>query len=257
MFAQDILATAVLTSLLILILILGVIITIFIANRRHVKQEINIAQMQLNYEKELRTVENEVQEQVLVNVARELHDNIGQMLTLMNIQIEQEKWGRPEMQQVMKPIEETLQSTIQEVRLLGRNLNSDLLEQNGLINTIDNEINRLKGLSQFTVHWNSDGVEPVMDKNKRVMAYRIFQEMINNMLKHARASNVYISLQGKGSFSLTVTDDGRGFDMNEAMNKSTSSGLKNIMKRASLAELNCEIDAAVGKGCTFTLKQIG
>lgn len=257
MFANDILITTILLSLLILLFIAGIVITISIANRRHVKQEINIAQMQLNYEKELRTVENEVQEQVLINVARELHDNIGQLLTLMNIQIEQEKWDKPEMQQVMKPIEETLQSTIQEVRLLGRNLNSDLLEQNGLIKTIDNEVNRLQGLSQFTVHWTNDGIEPVMDKNKRVMAYRIFQEMINNMLKHARAANVYISLQGKGSFSLTVKDDGRGFDMDEAINKSTSSGLKNMMKRASLAELNCNIDAAVGKGCTFTLKQIG
>lgn len=257
MFANDILITTILLSLLILLFIAGIVITIFIANRRHVKQEINIAQMQLNYEKELRTVENEVQEQVLINVARELHDNIGQMLTLMNIQIEQEKWGKPDMQQTLKPIEETLQSTIQEVRLLGRNLNSDLLEQNGLINTIDNEVNRLKGLNQFTVHWSSDGVEPVMDKNTRVMAYRIFQEMINNMLKHARASNVYIDLQGKEHFCLTVRDDGRGFDMHEAVNKSTSSGLKNILKRASLAELNCEIDAAVGKGCTFTLKQLG
>ncbi|MBS1690153.1 MAG: hypothetical protein JSS96_15590, partial [Bacteroidetes bacterium] len=192
-----------------------------------------------------------------INVARELHDNIGQLLTLMNIQIEQEKLDRPDIQQVMKPIEETLQGTIQEVRVLGRNLNSDLLEQNGLINTIENEVNRLKNLNQFTVHWSHDGVEPDMDKNKRVMAFRIFQEMINNMLKHARAANVYISLQGKEKFGLTVKDDGRGFDVHEAMNKNTSSGLKNIMKRAALANLDYEIDAAVGKGCIFTLKQIG
>jgi len=257
MFSDDILITTVLASLLILVLIGGIVITIFAANRRHVRQEINMAQMQLNYEKELRTVENEVQEQVLINVARELHDNIGQLLTLMNIQIEQEKLGRPDVQQIMKPIEETLQGTIQEVRVLGRNLNSDLLEQNGLINTIDNEVSRLKGLNQFEVHWNHDGIEPVLDKNRRVMAYRILQEMINNMLKHARAKNLYITLQGKERFSLTLEDDGRGFDMNEAMNKSTSSGLKNILKRASLAELDCSIDTAVGKGCTFTLKQIG
>ena len=91
MFANDIVLTVLVTTLLILLLIAGVIITMTLANRRHVQQEVKMAQMEADYEKELRIVENEVQEQVLSNVARELHDNIGQLLTLIRLQLEQEK----------------------------------------------------------------------------------------------------------------------------------------------------------------------
>ena len=79
MLHNDVVLTVLVSTLLILLLVAGVIITMILANRRHVQQEVKMAQMQVEYEKELRAVENEVQEQVLTNVARELHDNIGQL----------------------------------------------------------------------------------------------------------------------------------------------------------------------------------
>ena len=255
MLAGDIRFTVIVTTLLILLLIAVVVITIFVANRRHVQQEVKMAQMQLDYEKELRTTEQEVQEQVLTNVGMDLHDNIGQLLRLTHMQLDQQMIIEPEIQSVLKPMRDTLTHAIDEVRRVGRSLNSDLLDSNGLINTIRFEADRLQQLKKFKIHWENDEAEPQLTKDQQVIAFRNFQEMINNTLKHSGAANIYISLAGKDNFKLSVKDDGKGFDLDEMIRSSKGSGLKNMMKRAELAKLTCNISTSKNKGATFILEQ--
>lgn len=252
MFTNDIALTVIVTTLLILLLIAGVVITIFLANRRHVDQQVKMTQMELNYEKELRTVEHEVQEQVLTNVARELHDNIGQLLTLMRIQMENEKLDNPELAKTLEPVDATLTDAILQLRMLSRSLNSEMLEHGGLVNAVGQEVQRLQNFKNFQVHWHTDETEPKFNKSQRIMVFRIFQEILNNMMKHAQASNIYVRMEAKNRFLLVMTDDGKGFDVPEK-ESGTGSGLINIMKRAKLANLVLEIDTAPGKGSTFTL----
>src|SRR5690606_9873558 len=160
MFDNDIVLTVVVTTLLILLLIAGVIVTMVLANRRHVQQEVKMAQMQVEYEKELRTVENEVQEQTLTNVARELHDNIGQLLTLLRLRLEQEKLDDEQMTSKLAPIDSTLSDTIDQVRLLSHSLNTEYLEKQGLVYAIEKEVDRLSKLRRLQVYLSIDGPEP-------------------------------------------------------------------------------------------------
>lgn len=247
--------TVVVVTLLILLLISVVIITLFIANRRHVSQEMKMAQMQLDYEKELRTAEQEVQEQVLVNIGRELHDNIGQLLTLMNIQLEQQKVINPVTAATLRPISETLSTTVGEVRRISKSLNSDLLEINGLNSTIEHEVGRLQQVGKYTIQFKKDG-EPQLTKDQKIIVFRIFQEILNNIMKHSQAKNISIAISGGQNFTLIVKDDGKGFDVGAMMNSSKGSGLKNMVKRSELAKMKCNIDAAPGQGATFTLAQV-
>ena len=251
---NDLIYTVIFITLVILLLIAGVAITIFVANKNRITQEIKMAQMQINYEKEMRTVQNEVQEQVLGNVSRELHDNIGQLLTVMHIQLEQQKLKVPDMAAALAPMHDMLGKVTQEVRMLGRSLNSDLLEQNGLLNTIAADVARLKQLNHIDLHWLNDATEPELSKDQRLMAYRIFQELINNSLKHAHAMNMHITLTGKGSFMLVVQDDGEGFNVADMLHTGNGAGLRNIIKRAALANLKCSIVSEVSKGSIFTLQ---
>lgn len=253
MFSNDIAFTVIVTTLLILLLILGVIITIFLANRRHIQQEVKMAQLQVTYEQELRKAEQEVQEQVLANVARDLHDNIGQLLTYMNIQIEQGKIQMPEHTSLLAPISSTLGDTIQQVRLLSRSLNSDFLDSGGLIHGIGQEVFRLQQFNILAIDWQHDDVEPELNKDQRVMAFRIFQEILNNALKHSEAESIRISLHGTEPFTLEIADDGKGFDMDQVMQKAGGSGMRNMSKRAKLANLELNITTASGKGSSFTL----
>jgi signal transduction histidine kinase len=244
----------VITTLLILLLIAGVVITVFIANKRHVQQEVKIAQMQLDYTTELRLAEQEAQEHVLVNVARELHDNIGQLLTIMRMQVQQQMITNPETAPSLQSLDSTLDHTSEEVRRLGRSLNSDLLDGYGLINIMQQEVIRLQQLNKYTIHWDYDE-EPVLEKDQKVITFRIFQEILNNILKHAGGKNIYITLQGLSHFKMMVRDDGKGFDVDAKLRAGSGSGLKNMLKRAELAKLKCNINSVVDKGTTFTLEQ--
>ncbi|HEY9178050.1 MAG TPA: sensor histidine kinase [Flavipsychrobacter sp.] len=241
--------------MLILLLVAGVIIIMILANRRHVQQEVKIAQMQVEYEKELRIVENEVQEQVLTNVARELHDNIGQLLTLIRLQLEQEKLDNEEIAQKLAPVDNTLSDTIDQVRLLSHSLNTDYLETQGLNYAIEKEANRLSQLRRLKVHWTTDGIEPSFDKGKRIMIFRMLQEVLNNALKHATAKNIHITMRGGNSFMLEIKDDGRGFDKEQVLASGKGSGLHNLQKRAKLAGVSLNITAATGKGSIFTFSE--
>lgn len=255
MLDNDIVLTIAVSTMLILLLVAGVIITMILANRRHVQQEVKMVQMQVEYEKELRVVENEVQEQVLTNVARELHDNIGQLLTLIRLQLEQEKLDNEDMTLKLAPVDNTLNDTIDQVRLLSHSLNTDYLETQGLNYAIEKEVDRLSKLRKLKVHWNTDGIEPSFDKGKRIMIFRMLQEVLNNALKHATAKNIYITMRGGNGFMLEVKDDGRGFDKEQVLAAGKGSGLNNLRKRAKLAGVSLNITAATGKGSIFTFSE--
>lgn len=255
MLHNDIVLTVLVSTLLILLLVAGVIITMILANRRHVQQEVKMAQMQVEYEKELRMVENEVQEQVLTNVARELHDNIGQLLTLIRLQLEQEKLDNEDIAQKLTPVDSTLTETIDQVRMLSHSLNTDYLESQGLNYAIEKEVDRLSKLRKLKVHWDTNGIEPAFDKGKRIMIFRMLQEVLNNALKHATAKNIYITMRAGEGFTLEIKDDGRGFDKEMVMSSGKGSGLNNLQKRAKLAEVSLHITSATGKGSIFTFSE--
>lgn len=251
MLSSDIRFTVIITTLLILLLIAVVIITIFVSNRRNAQQEVKMAQMQVDHEKGLRTTEQEVQ----VNIAMDLHDNIGQLLRVTQMQLDQQLTTNPEKLSALKPIRDSLTQAIDEVRRIGRSLNTDLLDKKGLINAIEQESERLRQLNKYTIHWENDEIEPRLNKDEKMIAFRIFQEMVNNILKHSDASNIYINLHGNGPFCLAVGDDGKGFDVDEMMRSPKGAGLKNMAKRAGLTKMVFNIDTSIGKGTTFTLKQ--
>jgi two-component system NarL family sensor kinase len=250
---SEVKAAIIVSTLMFLLLIAGVIITLFIANRRNERQELRMVHMQVNYEKELRKVQFEVQEQVLVNVGRELHDNIGQLLTVMNMQLEQHKYLNPESSVLIPQIGNTLSDTITEVRRLGKTLNSDLFETLGLIEAVEQEVVRLRLLKKYEVEWEYD-MEPQLTKDQKVIVFRIFQELLNNTMKHAGGKSLQVSLSGNNGFELVVTDDGKGFDLAATMQSAKGSGLRNMTKRAELAKLTCKINSVIGKGTTFTLQ---
>jgi len=140
------------------------------------------------------------------------------------------------------------------VRNLCKSLNSELMDGYGLINILQQEVIRLQQLKKYTIHWEYD-VEPVLNKDQKVIAFRIFQEILNNIMKHAGGKYIYINLYGKNGFKMVVRDDGKGFDLDEKLKSGGGSGLKNMLKRAELANLKCHINPVINKGTTFTLEQ--
>ena len=253
MFSQTTDLTVVFATLALMLLFCVVIIIVFVANRRHVSQQVKIARMEADYEKELRIAEHEVQERVMANVARELHDNLGQRLTVLKMHVERHKIIHKDIREEIEPITADIDTTISELRQISRSLNSDFLDKGGMITAMHDEIERIRKLNTYTIHWTADE-EPKLEKDQRVMMFRIFQETLNNILKHARGKNIYITLQGGSQFMLEVRDDGIGFDVATKMTTGNGAGLNNMIKRAAIANIEGTIESEEGKGtiCRFT-----
>lgn len=241
-------------TLLILLLIAGIVITFFMANRQRVEQEVTLAETKLNFEKEIRAMESEVSEGLMAQFANELHDNVGQLLTAMHIEIENQKFDFPENDKKFESLESYLAEVTQQLRLLGKTMNTDFIGDSGLLTAIQVEVERLNSLRRFQVEFQVDGENSDLEKEQELIVFRIFQEITQNALKHAEAKKLIVKLTWN-DFQLEIVDDGKGFDYEEITKSKKASGLRNIVKRSNLAKLDCEILSKIGGGTTIMLRK--
>lgn len=254
---QSILLPLACTTLLVLLLVAGIVMTFVISAQRRYKHETELANTKLHFERELRQVETEVSEQVMGQFAHELHDNIGQLLTATRIQVENQKLDHPELATGFKPIEIYLDEVLQQLRILSRTMNHDYIGHIGLLSAMQMEADRLRSLKRFSVHWAPMSGTSNLDKNQELMVFRIFQEVVQNALRHSSAANLYISIDNRGDgFTLEVRDDGKGCDMDQVLLSNKASGLRNMMKRAALARMECHIESSPGKGCIVRIQKV-
>ncbi len=255
MLDKDIVFAIAIITLLILLLIAIIFIVFIISGRKSVEQRTELMETKLAFEKELRQVEVEVSEQVMGQFAQELHDNIGQLLTAMHIQIENQKIDHPALIKEFAPLEIYLDEVRQQLRLLSRTLNNDYLGHIGLWAAIQMEVERLDALKRCKAHLSLPESSSSLNKNQELMVFRIIQELTQNILRHAGAQNVWITIQNEqAQFVLSVKDDGKGFDVADTLASSKASGIRNIIKRAKLAGLDCAIQSVIGQGTLHTLK---
>jgi len=253
----EIIIAVITATLLILLLIIILIIVFFVSGKQRMKQEMLLTETKLSFERELRQVETEVSEHVMGQFAHELHDNIGQLLTAMHIQVENQKLDHPELQEGFKPLEIYLAEVSQQLRMLSRTMNTDYIGHIGLFGAMQTEVERLSALKRYRLHWPAVQGKSNLDKNQELMVFRIFQEITQNALRHSAAKNLYIEIKNaEDTFELIVKDDGKGFVREEVLGSQKASGLRNIIKRAMLAGLECEIRSSPENGCLFKIKKV-
>ncbi len=227
-------------SFVILLLVMGIIITFFLSGRQRSRQQIVLAENKLAFERELRQVDTEVRENMMSHFAQELHDNIGQLLTALHFQVENQKLDFPELAAGFTSTESYISEIRQQLRILSRTLNNDFLVNIGLSAAIQLEVDRLKSLKRFNVSCSLPDGSSNLEKNQELMVFRIFQEIAQNIMRHSLAQNMWVEvINSNNGFSLSVKDDGRGFDKDVILQSPKASGLRNIINRAKLAGLQC------------------
>ena len=199
------------------------------------------------FEKELAQSQIEIQEQTLKNIAWELHDNIGQLLSVANMQL---AMIIPTSDEAIKPhLEETkttIASSVQELRALSRNLNNEVVLNNGLVKSMENELERFDRLKFLNTHFSIKGTPQLLKSDVEIILFRIFQEFISNVMKHSRAKNLFVTLSFEEKYlSIESKDDGVGFDVAQ---KSESSGLQNMKSRATLIKASYELSSEIDQG---------
>ncbi len=215
-----------------------------------------IYQKDIDFQKNLNTTIIETQEQVLNNISHDLHDDVGQQITFINFFLENAKMDTPELKDILDPISNSVRNLSESVRRISHSLNNQVLLQEDLYKSIKTEINRLQAYNRIEINYNEEfNEDKTFGTNEKIVIYRIFQEIINNSLKHSKASIINIEIKNSNSFQLIITDNGKGFDYKTVKEKNKGLGLKNIIERAQLISFSIDIESGLGSGTKITLSQ--
>jgi len=204
------------------------------------------------YQRELSDSQIEIQEQTLKNIAWELHDNVGQLLSVANIQLNVLMNAVPvSFHDQINETKGIVQETVQEIRTLSKVLNNDVVLKNGLLASLQVELDRFKRLGYLDASLKITGdVIPIYSASE-IIIFRIIQEFLSNVLKHARASKLFVLLDYKeNTLDISAIDDGVGFD---ASIKTDSSGMETMSSRAALINADFSIVSEIGKGTQLFL----
>lgn len=201
----------------------------------------------------------QLQEKERKAVAAELHDSVGQSLTAMRINLDFAENslppGRKELKSRIRQTSKLVADTMEEIRSIGQKLRPTMLDDLGLIPTLRWFTKDFSHQLSIPVHFRSQGNTKRLTPDLKITVYRIIQEGLNNIAKHSKATEAWVTLWVKDRVcSLEIKDDGIGIDAEKVL-KSTDTrrgfGVFNIRERASLLGGKLEIQSDKGKGTTL------
>ena len=254
--SKEIISLITLTSIIFLIAPLFLIRYILLYNKKKRKHTEEKVLMQEAYETELLKTQIEVQEQTLKTVAYDLHDNIGQLLSLTAVTLSTINVNDHEVvAEKIRFIEDLTQRSIREVKALSKLLHSEELIKMGLIEAIDFELSWLKRSDRFVIVFNApERLTPMSKNNQETIVFRLFQEIINNIIQHAKATEIIITLEEiVNELHLIISDNGVGFNVDEIAGVKMGMGLSNIKKRTHLLNGVANISSIPGKGSVIKI----
>jgi PAS domain S-box-containing protein len=192
------------------------------------------------------------QERERFELGQELHDNINQILATSKLYLDvaiEEKEPRMEL---LAKSRKNISVAIEEIRKLSKDLIAPSLNDLGLTQSIKELIRSIQSVGKMKIRLNVSGLdEAELLPEQKINIYRIIQEQLNNILKHAQAGEVVIELNKvKEQVRLRLADDGKGFDPRM---RRKGVGISNIISRAELYNGKVEIESAPGKGCQLVV----
>ncbi len=185
-------------------------------------------------------------------IGRELHDNVNQLLGASKLYLELAKRGNGDTKMHLSRSGEYTLSAIEAIRKLTRGLTSDTIRILGLRQAVEKAVSDTMEASPVKIFLNMKHFAELNMSNKfKLNVFRIVQEQLNNILKHAKASEVRIVLvQDKKSIGLTITDNGIGF---QPAQKSNGIGIANIKNRAAAYNGKADFVSEPGLGCALNI----
>jgi PAS domain S-box-containing protein len=203
-------------------------------------------------ERQISDASEEAREIVKSDIGKELHDNVNQLLGASQQYLDLATKVGDENEMLLRRSSEYTQTAIEAIRKLTHGLNTDIITELGLRDAIDNIIRDTMEINPVKIICIVKGFRENKINNKfKVNLFRIIQEQLNNIIKHARATNVNINLvQSKESIILGISDNGIGFD---TIKKQEGIGMANIKSRAGSFNGSAEFLSKPEDGCILNL----
>lgn len=227
-----------------------------ITERKRAEEDLNESYQQI---RRLTAYLQKVREDERAHIAREIHDELGQQLTVMKMDI---SWMKKKLKNgdiaalsaKMDDLQGILDGTVSSVRRIATDLRPSLLDDIGLIAAIEWEVDRFTKRTGIKVNLTKPDSSVAMPDESVIGLFRILQESLTNIIRHASASQVDIHLKNqRNEFILYIEDDGKGFDMNTVAGKKTL-GLLGMKERCSMMQGIFSINSQPLKGTKLEVR---
>lgn len=228
---------------ILMIFIVFLILFLIESQRRKRRYYLQQLDRERAYQRELIQSQVEIQEQTLQQIAQEIHDNINQSLSLAKLNLNTVDLQQPEKAtDKIESSRDLVAKAIQDLRDLSRSLNADSALSIGLVRAIERELTLMEKSNLYTTKLSMRGQQPHIDPRKELILFRVFQEALNNIIKHAKATEIRVEIDySDQQMRLRIADNGAGFQTEAA---SEGIGLHNIRNRAALIGAKLEMDSS-------------
>jgi signal transduction histidine kinase len=241
------------------LLLLGGFIIQFVSmyKRKQMQNQIEKELMASKFSESLLQSQLEIQEKTLSDISQEIHDNIGQVLSLAKLNLFTiDADDRENFNHKLKASKDLVSKAIVDLRDLSHTMNTDYVEDLGLMRVIEYELEMIQKSGALKTRMEIIGNNYKFDKQKELIAFRIIQEVINNTIKHAQASHIFVNAAfEERHLELTVTDDGVGMEIqnNQDGINNMGLGIRNMQSRAKMIDGNFTIKSIPGNGTSIIL----
>lgn len=220
-------------------------------SRRKIEHLKQMKNLQFEYEQTLLKSQIEIQEHTLQHISREIHDNIGQVLSLVSLNLNTLQLND---QKKLDSTNGLVSKAITDLRALSKSLNPDRVQTIGLSESIKTEVEQLERTGKFEVSLQIENHLDEISPEKTIILYRMIQEVLNNIIKHSHATQINICIEKRNEFDhISIADNGCGFKVEDT---AIGLGLQNLKQRADMINATLKISSGINEGTcvSFTLK---
>ena len=248
---SEVIVLLIFMTIFILMMVTFIIRILFFIQKKQKGFDNDLLEVKANHDLELYRAQSEIQEQTSLEIARELHDNVGQNLSLAKLSLSTlDLDKKDEAKASIAEISDIIEIALFNLRLLTRFMNTEIIKKGGLAKSINMQVDFIQRRGKIDASLSVTGETTTLADTKEIFLFRIVQEAINNIIRHSKASEICISLEyGKNTLVLQIRDNGSGFILDEKNSgPDFVSGIYNMQRRAKIIEAEFEIDSQVGKG---------
>ena len=239
-------------TIIILLLAISLVLFFSVFQKKKTQYLLEQREAERRFADELNKSKSEIQEQALHNISWEIHDNVGQLLSVAKIQLNMLKITASEDDKdTISETGEIIGKSLEELRGLAKALNPETIKNLGLLDAIAMEVDRFNRLKVIKASFDVEGEPYQLKDEKEIIIFRIIQEFCNNTLKYAQSEELSIHLHyGEKELSIVAEDEGVGFDIQA---DSKGIGLINMKSRAKLIGADLELNSTLDTGTRLIL----
>lgn len=233
------------------VLLLLVLIAILVYNRYKIKQESKLQTEMLRQQAMATKAVIQAEENERQRIAGELHDGLGQLFSAVKMNLsgisESIRFVDEHSQEMFAKTIDMVDESCREVRVISHQMAPNVLLKSGLASAVRDFVSKID-TRKLKINLETFGLQERLEQNTEAVLYRVIQETVNNVIKHAAASSLDIQLsKDEDGINATIEDDGKGFSVPHA-DLAQGMGLKNMMSRVAFLKGSVDVSSEPGKG---------